>query len=108
VQVQSGPVSNGGGVDIVAATTSLTSGRSIIELGLIIVAVTSFRVGRRRRRYPVTNGWDKTNQESMEYQGRTTDDFSASRAKPKKDVSFGFFAVGLLLIAAGLVEWIIT
>lgn len=95
-------------MDIVAATTSLTSGTSIIELGLIIIAMTAFRVGRRRRRSPDTDGWDKTNQESMEYQGRTTGVFSASRAEPRKYVPIAFFAVGVLLIAAGLIETIVT
>ena len=70
--------------------------------------MTAFREGRRRRRYPDTDGWDKTNQESMEYQGRITGDFSAPRAKPRKYVPIAFFAVGLLLIAAGLVETIVT
>ena len=97
-------MSQGRGVDIVAATTSLTSGTSIIELGLLIIAMTAFRVGRRRR----TGGWDKTNQESMEYQGRTTGVFSASRAKPRRYVPIAFFTAGLLLVAAGLVETIVT
>lgn len=44
----------------------------------------------------------------MEYQGRTTGVFSASRTKPRRYVPIAFFTAGLLLVAAGLVETIVT
>lgn len=87
--------------------TSLPWDKSFIELGLIIIAMTAFRVGRRRRRNWVTDGWDKTNQGSMEYQGRTTSAFERPQTKPRPLVPLVFVGVALVLILIGIVGVIV-